>query len=137
MADMVIDAPRQAGIYVRRARERRGLTRAQLAQSAGVSERSLASLELGDATGMRLDKLIAIISALGLKLVARDEGASADAAREPDDASPRVTATPSPVRAAPAPTEGGGPAAPKVPSIAEHLALLREVSSEQLRDAER
>ncbi|MBE5023986.1 helix-turn-helix transcriptional regulator [Olsenella sp. DSM 107455] len=70
---MPISAPRQAGIYVRRAREAQGLTRAQLAAAAGVSERLLASLELGDATGIRLDKLLAVFDALGLSLAAQGE----------------------------------------------------------------
>ena len=70
---MPISAPRQAGIYVRRAREAQGLTRAQLATAAGVSERLLASLELGDATGIRLDKLLAVFDALGLSLAAQGE----------------------------------------------------------------
>lgn len=60
--------PRQAGLYVRREREAQGLTRKQLAQAAGVSERLLASLELGDAPGIRLDKLFAVYDALGLEL---------------------------------------------------------------------
>lgn len=135
MTDMVIDIPRQAGIYVRRTRERRGLTRAQLAQVAGVSERSLASLELGDATGMRLDKLIATLSALGLRLVVRDEDAPAGAVRDHDDAPLHDRTAPSLPHAAPA-TKESHSTAPKVPSIAEHLALLREVSSEQLRHEE-
>ena len=62
-----ITTPRQAGIYVRQARESQGITRATLAKKAGVSERLLASLELGDATGIRLDKLLAVFGALGLK----------------------------------------------------------------------
>lgn len=66
-----ITTPRQAGIYVRQAREAQGLTRATLAKKAGVSERLLASLELGDATGIRLDKLLAVFGALGLALVAQ------------------------------------------------------------------
>ena len=73
MDTMPISAPRQAGIYVRRAREAQGLTRAQLATAAGVSERLLASLELGDATGIRLDKLLAVFDALGLSLAAQGE----------------------------------------------------------------
>lgn len=73
MDTMPIRAPRQAGIYVRRAREARGLTRAQLAAAAGVSERLLAALELGDATGIRLDKLLAVFGALGLSLAAQGE----------------------------------------------------------------
>ena len=57
MDTLPITTPRQAGIYVRQAREAQGLTRAALANKAGVSERLLASLELGDATGIRLDNL--------------------------------------------------------------------------------
>lgn len=68
-----ITTPRQAGIYVRQAREAQGLTRATLAKKAGVSERLLASLELGDATGIRLDKLLTIFDALGLALAAQGD----------------------------------------------------------------
>lgn len=80
-----ITTPRQAGIYVRQAREAQGVTRATLAKKAGVSERLLASLELGDATGIRLDKLLAVFGALGLALVA--QGNIADTKHEqPADA---------------------------------------------------
>lgn len=78
MDTLLIATPRQAGIYVRRARERQGLTRAQLAEAAGVSERSLASLELGDATGIRLDKLLAVFNALGIALAAQGEDIGRD-----------------------------------------------------------
>lgn len=63
-----ISIPRQVGLYARREREAQGLTRKQLAKAAGVSERLLASLELGDAPGIRLDKLLAVYDALGLEL---------------------------------------------------------------------
>lgn len=68
-----ITTPRQAGIYVRQAREAQGITRAVLAKKAGVSERLLASLELGDAAGIRLDKLLAVFGALGLALAAQGD----------------------------------------------------------------
>lgn len=55
MDTLPIATPRQAGIYVRRAHKRQGITHAQLAEAAGVSERPLASLELGNATDIRLD----------------------------------------------------------------------------------
>ena len=42
MDTLPITTPRQAGIYVRQARETQGLTRATLAKKAGVSERLLA-----------------------------------------------------------------------------------------------
>lgn len=73
MDTLPITTPRQAGIYVRQARESQGITRATLAKKAGVSERLLASLELGDATGIRLDKLLAIFNALGLALAAQGD----------------------------------------------------------------
>lgn len=73
MDTLPITTPRQAGIYVRQAREAQGLTRAALANKAGVSERLLASLELGDATGIRLDKLLTIFNALGLALAAQGD----------------------------------------------------------------
>lgn len=65
-----ISTPRQAGLYVRKVREERAVTRAQLALASGVSERLLASLELGGATGIRLDKLLAVCKALGISLTA-------------------------------------------------------------------
>lgn len=71
MDTLPITTPRQAGIYVRQAREAQVITRAALAKKAGVSERLLASLELGDATGIRLDKLLAVFNALGLALAAQ------------------------------------------------------------------
>ena len=73
MDTLPITTPRQAGIYVRQAREAQGLTRAALAKKAGVSERLLASLELGDATGIRLDKFLTIFNALGLALAAQGD----------------------------------------------------------------
>ena len=76
MNTLPITTPRQAGIYVRQAREAQGLTRAALAKTASVSERLLASLELGDATGIRLDKLLAIFSAIGIGLFVQSDNDS-------------------------------------------------------------
>ena len=76
MDTLPITTPRQAGIYVRQARETQGLTRATLAKKAGVSERLLASLELGDATGIRLDKLLTVFNALGIGLFAQSDNDS-------------------------------------------------------------
>ncbi len=73
MDTLPITTSRQAGIYVRQSRESQGITRAALAKKAGVSERLLASLELGDATGIRLDKLLAVFGALGLALAAQGD----------------------------------------------------------------
>lgn len=73
MDTLPVNLPRQVGLYIRRARTAQGLTRAQLAALSGVSERSLASIELGDATGVRLDKLLTIYSALGLSLLTQGD----------------------------------------------------------------
>ena len=43
MDTLPITTPRQAGIYVRQARDAQGLTRATLAKKAGVSERNMSS----------------------------------------------------------------------------------------------
>lgn len=95
MDTLPITTPRQAGIYVRQAREAQGITRAVLAKKAGVSERLLASLELGDATGIRLDKLLAVFGALGLALVAQgniDDTKHEQPADAPNaDLQPRIT----------------------------------------------
>lgn len=95
MDTLPITTPRQAGIYVRQAREAQGITRAALAKKAGVSERLLASLELGDATGIRLDKLLAIFNALGLALAAQGDIAKTNNEQPvdvpPADLQPRST----------------------------------------------
>lgn len=118
---MPISAPRQAGIYVRRAREAQGLTRAQLAGAAGVSERLLASLELGDATGIRLDKLLAVFDALGLSLMAQGEKIAAC-----DKVVERRVPRPAPSQSAPRPELAGISAL-----LAAHADLFREIAHEQ------
>lgn len=65
---IAIPYPRNIGKLIRSQRKEQGLTQRQLAAKAGVSERLIASLELGDATGIRLDKLLPILDALELSL---------------------------------------------------------------------
>ncbi len=117
MDAMPIDVPRQAGIYVRRAREARDMTRARLAAESGVSERLLASLELGDATGIRLDKLLGVFGALGLSLTVQGEGVAAGSAGV---ALPAV--------GDPAPRQA--PVAPS-PQVSSYDELYREIAREQ------
>ena len=76
----IIDLPRQMGIAVRQARKEAGLTQKKLAERAGVSERLIIALELGDATGIRLDKLLNVLEALDLSLAVLGVG---DTANEP------------------------------------------------------
>lgn len=77
----VIVTPRQVGLAVRDKRREDGLTQKQLAKRAGVSERLVVALELGDATGIRLDKLLQVLEALDLSLAVL--GAGDDAAPQP------------------------------------------------------
>jgi transcriptional regulator with XRE-family HTH domain len=73
-----IAIPRQIGLCVRNARKEQGLTQRELARRAGVSERLVLSLELGDAPGIRLDKLMSVTQALGIRLFAEPPLPGAD-----------------------------------------------------------
>ena len=70
---------RAIGRIVKEQRVAAGLTQKKLAKNAGVSERLVIALELGDATGIRLDKLLQVLTALGLSLAVLGDG---DEARE-------------------------------------------------------
>ena len=63
-----ITLPRQVGIVVASARRARGITQSQLAQDARVSRQLVNRLEMGTATGIALDKLLAILDAAGCEL---------------------------------------------------------------------
>ena len=58
----------EIGYAIKDRRAKFGLTQAQLAEAAGVSKRCLWSLELGQNPGVQLDKLTAVLGALGLDL---------------------------------------------------------------------
>lgn len=90
MEPQPVVTPRQVGVYIRRSREAQGLTRAQLSELSGVSVRSLASIELGDATGLRLDKLLSIYKALGLSLLTQGEDIASRDVTEPDQLASRT-----------------------------------------------
>lgn len=82
MNTLPVTIPRQIGLYVRRSREAQNITREQLAKRSGISVRTLASLELGDATGIRLDKLLAVYQVLGLELLTKGECISREEAAQ-------------------------------------------------------
>lgn len=71
---MVIETPRQVGLAVREKRRELGLTQKKLAKRAEVSERLIVALELGDATGIRLDKMLRVLDALDLSLAVLGTG---------------------------------------------------------------
>lgn len=84
----------EIGYAIKDRRAELGMTQAQLAEAAGVSKRCLWSLELGQNPGVQLDKLTAVLGALGLELTvgnpsdepqAEQSGIGGPAAR--DDAS--------------------------------------------------
>lgn len=58
----------EIGYAIKDARAELGLTQAQLADAAGISKRCLWSLELGQNSGVQLDKLLAVFKVLGLDL---------------------------------------------------------------------
>lgn len=127
MDSLPITTPRQAGVYVRQAREAQGVTRAALAKKAGVSERLLASLELGDATGIRLDKLLAVFNTLGIGLfVQSDNNSITSPAKQPaTEANLRIANS----NALPKPSAGRRPPRQGTPS--SYGALLAQIAAEQ------
>lgn len=71
---------RSIGLKVRACRLAKGLSQKQLAAVAGVSERLVRSLEMGNARGIGLEKLAAVLTPLDLDL-------RLVAGEKPDDAS--------------------------------------------------
>ena len=127
MDTLPITTPRQAGIYVRQARETQELTRAALAKKAGVSERLLASLELGDATGIRLDKLLAILNALSIGLFVQGDN---DSITSPGEQPTTEAGLPNAnSNALPKPSVGRRPPRQGTPS--SYGALLAQIAAEQ------
>lgn len=127
MDTLPIATPRQAGIYVRQAREAQGITRAALAKKAGVSERLLASLELGDATGIRLDKLLAIFNALSIGLFVQGDS---DSITSPAEQPTTVAGLPiANSNALPKPSTGRRP--PRQGTPTSYGALLVQIAAEQ------
>lgn len=127
MDTLPITTPRQAGIYVRQARESQGITRAALAKKAGVSERLLASLELGDATGIRLDKLLTILNALSIGLFVQGDN---DSITSPGEQPTTEAGLPNAnSNALPKPSVGRRPPRQGTPS--SYGALLAQIAAEQ------
>lgn len=58
----------EIGWAIKERRSELGLTQEQLAEAAGISSRSLWSIELGRNPGVQLDKLTAVLGVLGLDL---------------------------------------------------------------------
>jgi y4mF family transcriptional regulator len=71
--------PEEIGAVVRQARVAQGLRQDQLAAAAGVGVRFLVELERGKPT-VRLDKVLAVLDALGCRLLLAPRGAEGSGA---------------------------------------------------------
>ena len=80
------------GYAIKDRRLKLGLTQAQLAKAAGVSSRCLWSLELGQNSGVQLNKLTAVFEVLGLDLSIVESDTACTAFQKSGD---RVADTPS------------------------------------------
>lgn len=59
---------REVGRLVRERRKALGMTQDMLARVAGVSRRSIVSLEIGETPGIRLNLLVGVFDALGMTM---------------------------------------------------------------------
>lgn len=62
----------EIGYAIKDRRAQLGLTQAEVAKAAGVSSRSVWALELGRNDGVQLNKLLAVLKALGLDLCIKE-----------------------------------------------------------------
>lgn len=76
---------KRIGQKVQDVRLAQGLTQAQLASIAGVSDRLIRSIESGAATGISLDKLSSILTVLGLSLEFTDLSTKRKTISQDDD----------------------------------------------------
>ena len=72
----IVSSIEQIGGTVRRMREERGMSRAELSARTGIGARTLYALETGESANFGLGKLLAVLEALGLKLSIDLEGVS-------------------------------------------------------------
>mgnify|MGYP002604958749 CR=1 FL=1 len=80
----------EIGYVVKERRIELGMTQERLAAAAGVSKRCLWTMETGLGTGVRLDKLAAVLRVLGLELSLEASTGLESAAADPPIEAPRV-----------------------------------------------
>ncbi|MBC7857863.1 MAG: helix-turn-helix transcriptional regulator [Burkholderiaceae bacterium] len=73
-----ISTEKQLGQLLLGLRKSQGLTQAQLAQQAGISQARLSVLELNPGR-ITVERLMRLLGVLGLELVVQEKGASAEA----------------------------------------------------------
>jgi HTH-type transcriptional regulator/antitoxin HipB len=69
--EQLVTTPQQVGAIVRARRRARKLSQREVAARLGISQARLSVLE-ADASGLTLERLIALANALGLEVVLRD-----------------------------------------------------------------
>lgn len=68
MTNQTVTSPAQLGAVIRAARRAAGLSQADLADRIGTSRRWVTMIETGNGTGAELGRVMAALSALGLRL---------------------------------------------------------------------
>lgn len=77
---MQIASSAEAGALVKSLRQQRGITRKELSECSGIPLRTVYAVENGELNNLSVDRLIALLSALGTSLDVRVS--TADAAEE-------------------------------------------------------
>lgn len=85
----------EIGYAVKGRRVELGMTQEQLAMAAGVSKRCLWTMETGRGSGVRLDRLVAVLSALGMELSLESSTGGGPSATPRTAVSSRVACAPS------------------------------------------
>jgi transcriptional regulator with XRE-family HTH domain len=89
--DRAYDVAADLGAAIRRAREARGMTQAELARAIGTSPAEVSNVELGKAPNVKLGNVVKYLDYLGLRLkVVRARGQEAPVA---SDATPNDLAS--------------------------------------------
>lgn len=73
--DYPIQTPRQLSIHLRALRKARGLSQAELGARLGVGQTRIARIE-GNPMAVGVEQLLAVLGALGVRLLLRDADAS-------------------------------------------------------------
>lgn len=87
--NQLISVPSQVGLVLRAVRKSAKLSQKQLAAKLGLSQNRVSELETNPGS-MRVDQLLAVLSALGLELQVQPRGGSSTAGSEGGDEQPSV-----------------------------------------------
>ena len=88
-----VEQAKIAGSIIRRVREEKGISRAELSESTGVGVRSLYALEQGEAENFGIGRFLKLLNALGLSM---SVDASDTASLQKTSANAKPCASPAP-----------------------------------------